>query len=124
MALPVPAREPGPGLDKASRDRLRRGQYPIDGRLDLHGLTRDRAHAAVTRFLLDGVARDWRCLLLITGKGQKNKMGGGEVGVLKSELPRWLAEPPLRPLILATVSARPQHGGEGAVYLLLRRRRP
>src|SRR6185312_12054069 len=50
MTLPVPAREPGPGLDKASRDRLRRGQYPIDGTLDLHGLTRERAHAAVTRF--------------------------------------------------------------------------
>ena len=119
MALPVPAREPGPGLDKASRDRLRRGQYPIDGTLDLHGMNRERAHAAVTRFLLDGVARDWRCLLLVTGKGK-----GGELGVLKGELPRWLAEPPLRALILATVSARPQHGGDGAVYLLLRRRRP
>lgn len=117
-AAPPPGSAGPPGLDKATRDRLRRGQIPIEARLDLHGMTREAAHQAVQRFVLSAAARELRCLLVITGKGR-----GGEVGVLKAELPHWLDRDPLRPLILARVAARPQHGGEGAVYLLLRRRR-
>ncbi|MBM3573056.1 MAG: hypothetical protein FJX52_12000, partial [Alphaproteobacteria bacterium] len=107
-----------PGLDKASATRLRRSQFPIDRRIDLHGLTRAEAHARV----ISALATNSRCLLIITGKGQRRGSDSG--GVLRGELPRWLAEPPHRERILAVMPAQPAHGGGGAVYVLLRRRRP
>ncbi|HTI87884.1 MAG TPA: Smr/MutS family protein [Alphaproteobacteria bacterium] len=105
-------------LHRTAERRMRRGSVEVADRLDLHGLTRDEAHRAVMRFL-SGLASDGgRIALVITGKGT---MKGGE-GVLRSELPRWLSEGTLARSVLAWRPAAPRHGGEGAFYVLLRRK--
>jgi DNA-nicking Smr family endonuclease len=119
-ALPVLASGTAVDLDKRSAERLKRGQMAIEGRLDLHGQTQDQAHAALNSFIERAYALGQRCLIVVTGKGDKPD---GSVGVLRSMAPRWLNEPRLRPLILAFSQARPQHGGAGAFYVLLKRRR-
>lgn len=126
-ALKPPPRGAGMALfgqmDRRSHDKLRRGRFVIDSRLDLHGMTQYQAHTALRAFVLDNHRRGRRKLLVITGKG-----GGGladplarPTGVLRGKLKHWLAEPELRPLILGLEPARPEHGGAGAFYLLLRR---
>jgi DNA-nicking Smr family endonuclease len=104
-------------VDKRTAERMRRGEMVLDGRLDLHGMTQDSAHGALTAFVHRAYDSGRRCLLVITGKGA----GGG--GVLKGQVPRWLNQAPLRPLILGFSHARPQHGGEGALYVLIKRKR-
>ena len=121
---PAPAREslmplgPGaaPGLDKRTAQRLRRGQIGIEGRIDLHGMTRVEAHRNLTDFLTSSAIAGRRCVLVITGKG----LGSG---ILRSEFPRWLNEAALRPLILSFAPAQPRDGGGGAFYVYLRRTR-
>jgi DNA-nicking Smr family endonuclease len=107
------------GIDRRTAERFRRGQLAIDGRLDLHGLRQDAAYAALSRFLDRAVAQGQRVLLVVTGKGE----GREEGGVLRRLLPLWLQEGSHRGAILAIAPARRQHGGEGAFYLLLRRKR-
>jgi len=106
------------GVDRRLADRLKRGRLPIDATLDLHGLTQSEAHAAVQGFVARAAERGRRTLLIVTGKGRRDG-----VGVLKSALPRWLNEAPVRDDILALAEARPEHGGSGAFYVLLRRRK-
>ena len=120
---PLPELAPGTvaDLDRATAERLRRGALAIDGRLDLHGLTQDEAHAALDRFLAGSAARGRRCVLVITGKGLGD--GGGGRGVLRQAVPRWLNEAPNRARILAVMPAQPKHGGAGALYVLLKRKR-
>ena len=96
--------------------RLRRGLYPIEARLDLHGLTQDQAHDRLTGFLRGAHTRGNRCVLVITGRGARSG------GTLRAMTPRWLDESPMRPLVLSFSEARVEHGGEGALYVLLRRR--
>jgi DNA-nicking Smr family endonuclease len=125
----VPGR--APGLDRRTSLRLQRGQLEIDGRIDLHGMRLAEAQLAVTAFLGASHAMGRRCVLVITGKG--GRPGGGRPpenlwdepsnGVIRTALPRWLAEAPLKPLVLACTPAQPQHGGGGAFYVMLRRRR-
>jgi DNA-nicking Smr family endonuclease len=103
------------GIDRATAERVRRGRYPIDGRLDLHGLTQAEAHRALGGFIGRSRAAGRRCLLVITGHGRSSG------GILKTAVPRWLAEGALRPHVLAVAPARPMHGGSGALYVLLRR---
>ncbi len=122
---PAPARLPelshdaAPGLDARSAERLRRGEMPIEARLDLHGHSQDEAQEALLAF----VERAWherrRALLVITGKGRR---GEGE-GILRAAVPRWLNAAPLRGHLLAFARAQPKDGGAGALYLLLRRQR-
>lgn len=118
-APPLPAPElrhgSAAGMDRRQADRFKRGKMAIEGRLDLHGMTRQGAHAALRRFLVGAAASDKRCVLVITGKGR---------GVLREEVPRWLNEPGLRDAVLSFAYARPADGGEGALYVLLKRRRP
>lgn len=103
------------GVDKATARRIRRGQYPIDRTLDLHGLGRQEAYVCLQRAVMQGVLDGQRLLLVITGKGR-----GGD-GVLRRALPQWLQEDGLRPYLLAFDRARPQDGGGGAWYVLLKR---
>jgi len=115
---PVPPPEPldrFAGVDRATADRVKQGRYPVAGRLDLHGMTQAEAHRALAGFIGRARAAGKRCVLVITGHG---RISGG---VLKAAVPRWLAEPELRRHILAIAPARPQHGGDGALYLLLRK---
>jgi DNA-nicking Smr family endonuclease len=121
---------PPPSLTPLSR-RMRRsvtgGRQDIDARLDLHGLTQAQAHSALLRFLHDASAREARLVLVITGKGAKNfgarSEGGGERGVLKRQVPHWLALPEFRALVIGFEEAGVRHGGEGALYVRLRRTR-
>ena len=121
--LPLPPLDPeapAAGLDKRTAERFASGAMRIDGRLDLHGLHQAEAHRELAHFVADSFAAGRRLVLVITGKG-----GGPSEsrGVLRSAAPRWLNEAPLREKILAVRQARPQHGGGGALYVLLKRRR-
>jgi DNA-nicking Smr family endonuclease len=109
-------------LHRTAERNMRRGSVEVAGRLDLHGLNRDEAHRAVTRFLSGLAADGGRLALVITGKGTTKGGATREQGVLRSELPRWLAEGALARSVLAWRPAAPRHGGEGAFYVLLRRR--
>jgi DNA-nicking Smr family endonuclease len=109
------------GIDRSTAERFRKGNYPIDAALDLHGMTRDRAFTALMAFLHTHARAGSRCLLVITGKGGKPPTK--EAGVLKALVPRWLAEPEPRGMLLAIDNAQPKHGGSGAYYLLLKRKR-
>jgi DNA-nicking Smr family endonuclease len=111
------------GIDKRQAERFRRGQTPIDGKIDLHGRTQQEAHDALHTFIMRAHRAGKRCLLVITGKGMTTKQGVSKVGVLKENVPRWLNEPSLRRHVLAFAYARPEHGGEGALYVLLKRER-
>jgi len=100
-------------LDRRSAQRLKRGALAIDARLDLHGMTQSEAHAALARFLTRAQKQASRAVRIITGKS----------GVLHSAVPRWLDEADNRARILAAARAHVQHGGAGALYLLLRRKK-
>jgi DNA-nicking Smr family endonuclease len=106
------------GVDRATAERVKRGRYEIEARLDLHGMTQEEAHRALRGFITAARSAGRRCVLVITGNG---RLSGG---VLKMAVPRWLAEPELRHHVLGIATARPPHGGGGALYLLLRRARP
>ena len=106
------------GIDRRSAERLRRGRLPIEGRLDLHGMTQAAAVERLAEFIARSEAAGKRCVLVITGKG----LASG--GVLRDQVPRWLNLPPNRARVLAFDYARPQDGGSGALYVLLKRRRP
>lgn len=120
------------GIDRRTADRLRRGQMPIEGVLDLHGLRQAEAQQQLIRFLQSGHHAGRRCVLVITGKGGRNHDNANEHvndhfsdmgGVLRRMLPLWLDMNPLRPIILDYAQARPKDGGGGAFYILLRRQR-
>ncbi|HEX6977892.1 MAG TPA: Smr/MutS family protein [Alphaproteobacteria bacterium] len=120
VAKPAAARpEPNPGLDRRTAMRLRRGDIPIERRLDLHGMTQADAHAALDRFVRRAWADGKRMLLIITGKG--SVIAGG--GVLRRYVPGWLTAGEHAARVLRIETARPQHGGSGAYYVLLRRNR-
>lgn len=115
VARPVAQHERDVGIDRRTLGRLKRGEMPVDARLDLHGLTQDAAHRALGRFLAEAAADGVRLALVITGKGR------GGAGVLREAVPRWLAEPINRARILTVTPAPPKHGGSGALCVLLRR---
>jgi DNA-nicking Smr family endonuclease len=119
-ASPAQRAEPGLApLDRRLRQRLARGTQPIDARIDLHGRTQGEAHAALLRFLR-GAQRDGaRFALVITGKGGPS----GERGVLKRQVPLWLKLPECRPYVIGFETAHASHGGEGAIYVRVRRAR-
>ena len=104
--------------DRRSFLKLKRGQFKIDGRLDLHGKSLEDAYLSLFNFLTQSQYHGFRCVLIITGKGYRNPSG---VGRLKSKFPYWLNESPLRNLVLSTTIAQKKHGGEGAFYVLLRK---
>jgi len=127
-SIPVtsPARNPDPvdlragehaGIDKSTRRRLAQGQLAIESRLDLHGMTAAQAERRLSTFIDSAARLDQRCVLVITGKGVEGN------GVLRRLVPQWLKAPPLAPRVLAISAARPADGGDGAIYVLLRRRR-
>jgi DNA-nicking Smr family endonuclease len=105
------------GIDRRSSEKLRRGHLPIEGRLDLHGMTQTAAAGRLAAFIERAEAAGKRCVLVITGKG----LASG--GILREQVPRWLNQAPNRARVLAFDYARPQHGGSGALYVLLKRRR-
>jgi len=110
-------------FDRRLRQRVARGHAGIDVRLDLHGMTQKQAHAALLHFLTQAQAQDAKLALVVTGKG----IGGAaasasERGVLRRQVPLWLSLPEFRRFIVSFQEAHGSHGGEGALYLRLRRR--
>jgi len=110
-------------FDRRLRQRVARGRAAIDARLDLHGMTQKQAHGALLRFLAQAQAQDAKLALVVTGKG----IGGAadsasERGVLRRQVPLWLPLPEFRRFIVSFEQAHASHGGEGALYLRLRRR--
>jgi len=120
-ASPVKPLEAGTAadLDRRTMDRLRKGRLRPEGRIDLHGMTANRAHSALNQFLANAHSGGKRCVLVITGKGSL-KEGGG---VIRREMPAWLNAPENRIRILGFAQAQPGDGGGGAFYVLLKRRR-
>jgi len=104
-------------LDKRTGERFKRGEMAIDGKIDLHGLTQAEARDKLQGFLAKAAAGGKRCVLIVTGKG------AGGWGVLRDAVPRWLNEPELRRHLLAFAQAQSRHGGAGALYALLKRKR-
>ena len=104
---------------------MARGREPIEARLDLHGFTQAEAHAALLRFLRRAQADRLKTVLVVTGKGSTRDVrnAGAEYGVLKRAVPQWLALPEFRSLVLGFEDAHSAHGGQGALYLRLRRAR-
>lgn len=107
-------------LDRRTKQRLARGSVSIDGKLDLHGMTQDEAHGALLRFLRNASARGKKVVLVITGKGTR---GDSERGVLRRQVPQWLSLPEFRPFVIGFEQAHARHGGEGSLYVRVRRAR-
>jgi len=120
LAPEKPAPPPLAPLGRRLKQRVARGKQAIDARLDLHGLTQSEAHAALLRFLRSASARDARLVLVITGKGARGE-GERERGVLRRHVPQWLGLPEFRSFVVGFEDAHVAHGGEGALYVRLRR---
>jgi DNA-nicking Smr family endonuclease len=126
LAPPKASRAPKPELPpplapigRRERSQLSRGRREIDARLDLHGMTQSRAHRALFGFLKRAHSEGLRFVLVITGKG---KMGAdSERGVLRRQVPQWLSLPEFRSLVIGFEEAHIGHGGEGALYVRIRR---
>lgn len=107
-------------MDKRTARRLKRGQLGIDGRLDLHGHVQATAHRALEAFLERSFYEGHRTVLVITGKGNR---GTGQVGILKEAVPRWLNQIPIRDWVTGFSYAAVKDGGDGALYIRIKRRR-
>jgi DNA-nicking Smr family endonuclease len=110
-------------LGRKLKQRVARGRDPIEARLDLHGYTQKQAHAELLRFLRRAQENGVRVALVVTGKGTRGEGGPGERGVLKRSVPLWLATPEFRALVVGFDDAHVGHGGQGALYVRLRRAR-
>ena len=116
---PAASTPPLASLDRREKQRLARGREPIEARIDLHGLTLAQAHAALARFLRAARADGAKFVLVITGKGAHE----GERGVLRRQVPQWLRSSEFGELVVGFEAAHVRHGGEGALYVRLRRAR-
>lgn len=118
---PVPRPGPDPAghhhFDAPTRKKLAKGRLPIEARVDLHDMNQAQAHGLLLSFLHRAHARGLRHVLVITGKGASF----GSDGVLKRAVPVWLTTPSFRTLVSGTADAARTHGGEGALYIRLRR---
>jgi DNA-nicking Smr family endonuclease len=103
-------------FDRRTRQKLARGHDAIDARIDLHGMTQAQAHAALRRFLQQAQAEGARFVLVVTGKGRDPMHG-----VLRRQVPLWLALTEFRSLVVGFDQAHIGHGGEGALYVRMRR---
>jgi len=114
-------------MHRKTYDKLQRGKLRPEKRIDLHGMTLAQAQPALTRFILSSHSAGCRLVLVITGKGERNRDDGGPIpvrmGILRQHVPQWLARPPLSSAVLEICPAHRRHGGGGAYYVYLRRRR-
>jgi DNA-nicking Smr family endonuclease len=120
----LPARAPAlVPLGRRLKQRVARGLDPIDARIDLHGHSQKQAHTALFRFLQRAQADGARTVLVVTGKGaaRGEREPGSERGVLKRQVPMWLSLPEFRSFVVGFEDAHVGHGGEGALYVRLRR---
>lgn len=116
---PKPQKAAG-GLDGNTLRKLTRGELAPTAKMDLHGMTEAAAHGALTAFVLSAHRRGDRLVLVVTGKGSASAKTTH--GVLKQMVPRWLDEAPMAKIITEKRWAHRRHGGEGALYVYLRKR--
>jgi DNA-nicking Smr family endonuclease len=114
-----------PHMDRRRFEKLRRGRLEPEARVDLHGMTSERAHAVLGSFIRSAQGDGLRLVLVITGKGAPDDSPHQprRHGILRHSVPHWLAAPPLSSGILQVTPAHPRHGGAGALYVYLRRHR-
>jgi DNA-nicking Smr family endonuclease len=118
---PKPEPPPLAPIGRRERSHLSRGRKEIEARIDLHGMTQTRAHRALAGFLERAHGDGLTFVLVITGKG---KIGSeSERGVLRRQVPQWLGLPEFRALVVGFEEAHIGHGGEGALYVRIRRTR-
>ncbi len=113
-------------MDRKAHRKLTRGKLSPEARIDLHGMTLAAAHPALIRFISDSHSRGLRLVLVITGKGRTRDDAGPipvRPGVLRHQVPQWLTSGAMRPLVLQVTAAHPRHGGAGAYYVYLGRRK-
>lgn len=125
-SLPDQIRAAPVQMDHKAFGKLKRGKLKPEGRIDLHGMTLDRAHPALSRFIMSSHKQGKRLVLVITGKGKMRDEGGPipvRHGVLRHQVPQWLSMAPLSGLVLQVAQAHASHGGGGAYYVYLRRQR-
>ena len=108
-------------MDSNQKRRFAAGDIPFDGKIDLHGLTQHQAHSHFLDFILNHITNQARCLLVITGKGDPTGQSGR--GIIRQQFHRWCDDSRLKPHILAINQAHIRHGGQGAFYILLRKKR-
>jgi DNA-nicking Smr family endonuclease len=128
---PLPAQPKKPAIpplapvERKTLVALRRGRKDVDSVIDLHGMRQEEAHFALISFLHRAQSSGCNVVLVITGKGGASSNGGmfEERGILRRMVPHWLRLPDLRSLVIGFEEASPQHGGSGALYVRLRRRR-
>ncbi|WP_292290755.1 Smr/MutS family protein [Marivita sp.] len=123
ITTPQPTARAKPNMDKKTFGKMRRGKLVPEARIDLHGMTLDQAHPALTRFILTSYSRGFRLVLVITGKGQRDDPHDPmprQRGVLKRQVPMWLRMVPLNAAVLDVAEAHIRHGGGGAYYVYLR----
>jgi DNA-nicking Smr family endonuclease len=127
VAKPVPAAR-GEALTRQMARQLEKGKLAVEARLDLHGMRQRDAHVALRKFLKSAQGKGYRHVLVITGKGapaddSRPFYEGGERGVLRQAVPHWLAAPDLAQVVVSYSEAPRRLGGEGALYVRLRRPR-
>jgi len=130
LARPVRPSAPAPAaklpplaeMPRRMKSRVARGSHDIDARIDLHGMRQDQAHRALRAFLANAAQKEHSLVLVITGKG-KMSAPDRERGVLRAKVPQWLALPDLRELVIGFEPAHIGHGGEGALYVRVRKAR-
>ncbi len=111
-------------MDNKAFTKMKRGKLKPEARIDLHGMTMDQAHPELMGFILNSQAMGRRLVLVITGKGKMRDDGGPipvRHGILRHQVPQWMALPPLSSAILQVTPAHLSHGGQGAYYVYLRR---
>lgn len=116
-ASPTPARQQVHHLDRLTQKKISKGRLPLEARIDLHGLRQDEAYGLLLSFLSRAHASGIRYVLVITGKGRSLASDG----VLKRSVPGWFATAPFKTLVSGYEDAARNHGGDGALYVRLRR---
>lgn len=116
VSTPARARGLPEALEPRRQRRLSRERDPIEARIDLHGYGRFQAQDALTSFLMGAQARGYRSVLVITGQGRR-----GGSGVIRASVHEWLQSPALRGVVSGFAAAARHHGGDGALYVTIRR---
>ena len=107
-----------PGLDRRTQARMKRGKMNVMAKIDLHGMYKEQAYTQLLSFLMRNYDQSRKTVLVITGKGSRS---GGQIGVLREAVPGWLNTSPMRQYVHAFSHAAPKDGGEGALYVLLKK---
>ena len=112
-------------VDASTAKKIKKSKFAIEGKLDLHGYTVDKAYDAVRNFIFEAYNQQKRCVLIVTGKGYKKEDDDifSSKGILREKVPAWLNAPDVRPLILSINNPQEKLGGAGSLYVILRRHR-